>query len=251
MRKQLFFGTAALIGLAACGSDDPTVEDYNDVASAIAPMVVGDSGDTAAMDDTLNAATGQVPANFNASGSGTLTGQRGSLSYTYNLNCQDDVGAAQTACDTQTDRATVDVTWNGELNTVRYQATVQRTGSWTLTDVTSPTATFSGNGTFDVQSEFQSFDGNRQRTYTLAYTAAYNAVQIDTTTRRPTGGGATFTIDTRRTASNRFRDVEAEFTMTADVTFDAQGNATLVLDGDRTYNLATASDSVIVTEASF
>jgi hypothetical protein len=96
-------------------------------------------------------------------------------------------------------------------------------------------AVFNGAGAFDLQSEFNSLDGNRMRTYLLDYDATYEDVAIDLNNLRAVGGNATFVVHAERTASNRFRDVEAEFDIVADVTFTENGPQ-IVLDGDRYYD---------------
>ncbi|MEM6732461.1 MAG: hypothetical protein AAF658_12960, partial [Myxococcota bacterium] len=211
---------------------------------AVAPLVTGESGDTASMSDALSASTGETPAGFTRSSSGSFTGSRAALEYSYDLTCQDSEGTTLAQCNASTDTASVNVSWSGDFNTLRYDTEISRTGSWTLSGIGGAVAELNGEGSFDIDSEFMSLDGNRQRTYRLAYSALYSAVQIDTMTRSATGGTASFAITADRTASNRFRDVEASFDISAEVTFTEEG-AVLVLDGTRSYDLVVNLDGSV------
>ncbi|MEL6760744.1 MAG: hypothetical protein AAFP04_10115 [Myxococcota bacterium] len=244
---RLVLSASVPFALVACGSDEPTAEDYDDVAAAVAPLVVGDNGDTASMDDALSVSTGDLAPGLTRSGEGSVRGSRGGVSYSYDVSCLDGAGDAQTSCNSETDTASVNVAWDGDFNTLRYDTSLSRTGSWTLTGITGATAVLDGEGTFDVDSEFQSLDGNRRRTYMLSYAAEYEGVLIDTATRQAVGGRAFFEIAADRTASNRFRDVEASFDIEADVTFNDDGSATLILDGERIYELESNSSGVEVS----
>lgn len=244
---QLVISASMPLALVACGSDEPTEEDYDDVATAVAPLVVGDNGDTASMDDAFSASTGDLAPGLTRSGEGSVRGTRGGVSYSYDVSCLDAAGNVQASCSSETDTASVSVAWDGGFNTLRYDTSVSRTGSWTLTGITGATAVLDGEGTFEVDSEFQSLDGNRMRTYKLSYAAEYEGVLIDTATRQAAGGRAFFEIAADRTASNRFRDVEASFDIEADLTFNADGSATLILDGERTYELETNVSGVEVS----
>lgn len=239
---------AALVALPACGDGDaPTTEEYDDVAAAVAPLVVGETGDTSSMSDAATAAEGEVPPGFSREVNGEVRGPRGGVTFSYTITCQDASGATQATCDDLTDTASVQVSWNGDIDTARYAAGVSRDGSWTLTGLTGSTAELNGSGTFDLASEFESLNGNRTRTYLLSYAANYDGVQLDTASREAIGGSATFDINAQRTASNQFRDVEASFDIFAEVTFTADG-ATLVLDGTRAYDLVAENGTVVAVQ---
>ena len=242
-----FLATFALV--SACGADDePTTEDYDDIATAMAPLVLGNTSDASSMNDALLMSTGDVPAGFTITATGSYQGARAGINFSYELTCRDGTGAAQTMCEATTDSAQVIVAWNGSVDTLRYDASISRSGDWTLAGLTGDLVTLSGNATFDVSSEFTALDG-RTRTYMLAYSATYEGVQLDKTLPGLTGGRAVFSISAERTATNRFREVEASFSVEAEVTFTGTG-ATLVLDGERTYNLTVIGNTVDVDPAS-
>ncbi len=64
----------AVVSIAACGSDsdEPTQEDYDDVATAVAPLIAGKMGDTESMGDAIEASIGNLPPGFTRSGAGRL-----------------------------------------------------------------------------------------------------------------------------------------------------------------------------------
>jgi hypothetical protein len=230
-----------------CGQkDEPTESDYNDVALAVGSMVAGNGsdGEVGEMTDVIALSGGEMPDGMTASGDGTINGQRGTLTYSFAIDCKDAAGATQSECDETTDQAAVQVDWSGSIDWPRYDATVTRTGDWTLSNIQSGVAEFNGDGTFDVDSEFTSLDGNRTRTFQLAYAANYDGILIDVDTHVVQGGVASYSIAASRTASNRFRDVEAEFDMDAVVTFHGNGSATLELDRSRSYNIDLNSGAV-------
>lgn len=230
--------TAALAALCvACGSQ-PTDEEYDDVATGVAALVQENPGsETEAIRDAVDAATGEVPAGLSREGMGTLTGQRGAVSYDFALTCQDVDGATLTPCDERTDAARLVVDVEGTLDTARYAAAFTRTGDWQLTGLTGATATLEGSGTFDLQSEFQALYREEMRTFVLDYDARYEGVRIRTADGAPVGGTITYDVHATRTRTRAFRDVEREIDVSAVVTFDESGTATLTLDGARRYEI--------------
>ena len=239
----LLLSSAAIVG---CSRGEPTEQDYDDVALAVGTMVAGSSsdGEVAEMADAIVMSQGDTPTGLTRSGSGDLQGTRGSLTYDFSVSCLDVTGAAQEQCDENTDMSRVVVDWSGQVDWPRYDATVNRTGDWMLSNIQSGVARFEGQGTFDISSEFLSLDGNRMRTFQLSYAADYDSILIDTATKAIQGGTASYEIAAQRTASNRFRDVDAEFDISATVTFASDGTAVLELDGNRSYNIELASGAV-------
>jgi|GEM_PF-1325438 len=237
-----------VVGAASCVTDEPTEEDYDDVAQGIS-VAISDGqggGDMGSIADALSLAAAITPDGFSATAEGSYQGQHAGLNYSYEITCRDAAGGPAVACNPDTtDEARLVVAWDGTLDLPQYDAAATRTGDWTLSGIQSGTATLNGDGSFSFDSEFMSLDGNRMRTWQLDYAASYDGVQIDVDTAAAVGGNAVFNVAARRTASNRFRDVEAEFDIEVDVTFNGDGTATLLLDGSRSYELELASGVVI------
>ncbi len=228
----------------ACGQQ-PTAEDYDDVGASVGALVSDNSGGEAeAASDAVMVAAGQMPGGFTRSGSGVLSGRRGSLDYTFEATCTDAAGAVMDACGELTDGAHLVLHWEGDVDTARYDASLVRDGDWTLSDIQSGTARFDGTGSFDVDSEFMAIYRPVERFFKLDYDASYQGVQIRTSDRAIIGGQITYQIRAERTAQRRATVRERTLDITADVTFTGENTATLVLDGERTYRVDLASGNV-------
>jgi hypothetical protein len=239
MHRMLCLVASALLATTGCKqSDEPTDEDYDDVASAVGALVTNDSGgETGSMEDSVELASGEMPAGFSSMGSGSFEGLRAGLTYAYTLTCKDDGGATQEACNGETESANLVVDWSGELDLPHYQASVVRSGDWTLSGLQSDTAHFNGHGSFDVDTEFTSFFGDRHRTFNLDYDAEYDDVTWDRPLRRFNGGSIHYQVHAERTRERRGADVEVELDISVDVEFHDDGHATVTLDGSRRYHL--------------
>lgn len=235
----------AVFGVAACG-DQPTAEDYDDIATSVGAVLADDSGsEVEAAADAVDAAQGALPSGMTRQAGGHLVGRRGDLEYDYAITCEDAAGQTRAQCEAGvTDRARIEIAWVGQVQTARRTATLERAGDWALTGLTSEVATLDGTGRFDVSSEFAALRRPVTRTFTFDYDATYTGVRIRMQDRLPIGGAALYRIHAERTASRRFSDVERVFDVTADVQFGADGHATVVLDGLRTYDVDLATGAV-------
>jgi hypothetical protein len=242
-------GFVGLFAVVAAGcTSGPTDEDYDDVAASVAALTASDSGgDVGAMGDAVEASQGQEPEGVTNSGSGSFTGARGGLEYEYALTCSSATGDLLETCDDTTDTAHLTVAWSGELHLARYDATLSRTGDWTLSGLQGDVVTLNGVGSFDADSSFQALFRDETRTLRLAYDASYDAVQISKSIGRPVGGTASFAVHMERTRSRGARDVEAEFDIDAVVTFANDGTAHLELDGERSY-VVNLDDGSVTSE---
>ena len=248
MHLRIITATALTLSIVACGDDTPTDEDYDDVASVTAALVADDGGETDGMEDAIDNASGESPGIYTRAGDGSLVGARGQIDYSFELTCQDAAGNEQDICTDTTDSAQLVVAWNGEVDTARRYASLDRSGSWSLSGLTTDVATFAGNGAFAVDSEFEALYRPVMRSLSLEYTAQYNDVTFDRIIRRPVGGSISYTVDVARTEARRFGDVEAEFEVDVNVAFSPDGTATIELDGDRRYVLTLDDGEVTPVE---
>ena len=239
--------TAFTVVAAACGGTDEamTDQDYDDIAAATASIVTEDGGEIEGMNDAVDTATGQPPVLLSQSGAGTWTGQRGQIDYAYTFECRDNQGQVQTECSLATEQASLQLSWEGEIETARRYASLERDGSWALSGLTSNVVTFAGTGSYSVDSEFMALERPVMRSFALSYQADYRNVTYDRTMRRPVGGSIQYQVDAGRTEARRFQDVEASFQVTVDVTFASDGTATVIIDGDRSYLITLADGSVV------
>lgn len=243
MSKSTWF--AGLIVVAVGCNSGPSDEDYDDVAASVGALTASDSGgDVGSMQDAVEASQGESVDGVTASGSGSISGERGGLSYEYELTCSNEGGDVLAVCDATTDTAHLTVDWSGELDLARFDASLSRSGDWTLSGIQSEVVTLNGVGSFDADSSFQALFRDETRTLHLEYDASYDGVQISKSMRRPIGGTATFAVHMQRTRERGSRNVEAEFDIDAVVTFTSDGVGHLVLDGERSYVISLDDGSV-------
>ena len=164
--------------------------------------------------------------------------ERAGLTYEYFVDCLDASGSVQTVCDpATTDSAGVAVSWSGALNLPNYQASITRTGEWTLTGLQSNTAEFNGNGSFDIESHFQAIYRPVTKDLFLSYEANYDKIQIDMVNRQVVSGSISYAISGSREVMRGNATRSGEFSVTVDITFNAPGSASLVIDGSRSYTV--------------
>ncbi|MCK6550359.1 hypothetical protein L6R52_31270 [Myxococcota bacterium] len=231
-------------GLSACAAK-PTAEEYDDIASSTAALVSDEpSGEGEAVADAIVSARGGLPAAMTREGAGSLRGRRGSIDYAFELTCRDAAGVELATCE-GADEAHLVLAWDGELTTARRSITVSRDGDWTLTDLTTAEAQLDGTGSFHGEGEFAALSRALMRSWIFDYQAEYQAVKIDTQTHRINSGTASYQIEAQKTVSRANRTVERTLSVSAEVTFLGNGQAQLVLDGDRSYTITLADGSVI------
>jgi len=238
--------------VAACSSSatPPTREQYDDTAQAIASTTAtggSSAGDVASMTDSVGLALGTMPAGFELQGAGQVHGNRLGVDYSYTVVCKDVAGATLASCDHTTNQATVSVAWSGNLHTANVDATVTRDGMWTITGLQTPTAGFSGDSNFSIDSTLTSvFRPGVTVTYTFDATAAYDAIQIATQPRQVTAGAATFDVTAHyRVTGTGSNNVDKSFTVHAEITFHADHTAGLVLDATQHYTLDLTTGVVV------
>lgn len=255
---SLTFTFASVLAAAGCNmnasgsaSGAMTSEDYDDVAVAVGSLVAGSAsagGETGAMADSMDSAEGTLEADTTAEGSLGGTAEvvvRGGLRFEYQASCFDLEGVALAACDGSADSAEIAVDWSGSLDGPRYQATVSRTGTWSLVGLQGETAELNGAGSFELQSHFEALYRPVSRDLALAYDAEYDAVLIDTETRQTVGGTIRYSLEGQRTVVRDQVERRADIAVEAAVTFQADGTAALVLDGARSYVIELASGEII------
>lgn len=242
--NKLLFATSTLLLASACGGSAPTAEEYDDVATSMSGILAeGSASETEAAEDAATAAEGQLPAAMTRAGQGTLRGRRGTVDYDFTLTCSDAQGAVLGTCD-QADSAHLLLAWNGQIETARRSATVERHGDWTLTGLKTPELTLNGTGSLHLEGTFQALGRAENRSYVFDYQADYQDVRIGKAERRINGGQATYTISADRTAQGALRTKERHFDVVAVVTFLGNGQAHVVLDGERSYEVDLVAGTI-------
>lgn len=237
------------LALAGClqQEDALTDEDYDDVAVAVGSLVANPSGgELGSFQDGLDM-TQSTDARANAveGASGHEVIVRAGLTYEYFVDCLDADGLVQSVCNAATtDSAALAVSWSGSLVLPNYQGSITRTGEWTLSGLQSGTAELNGQGNFDLESHFQAIYRPVTKDLVLSYQANYNKVLIDMASKTVQSGDITYQISGSRSVTRGDNNRSGEFSLTADVSFDGAGNATLVLDGNRSYTINLATGTV-------
>jgi len=244
------------LSIAACSSSSSpaTTADYEDTAQAISSSTVTGGnggvggGEVVAMADAMSIALGRMPLGFLRGTDGHFHGNRMGVDNNFTITCKDAAGTVLAACDKTTDSATVDVKWTGNLQTPNFTAAVDREGTWTITGLQSPTATINGDSSFSLDTTMTSiFHQGVTSTYSFDTTATYNAIQIATQERQATGGSVSFEVKAHRTVTGTAmgsKDVDKSFDIHAELTFNADHTATLVLDGTHTFTLDLSNGRV-------
>ena len=223
--------------------DEPTSDEYDDVAVAMASVLVtDDNGDVSAMKEVSLIVQSTPPDDLDAEGE-VYVGGTASFEYTYTVRCHDVSGAALDTCDDAADEAEASVDWSGALSSTRYDTEVERSGSWRVSGIQSDVVSFSGSSTFNLDSEFTALARDVTRAYALNYTADYDDVRY-LRDADALEGTVTFEVHADRHAQRRSTTVEASYDMDATLTFHGDHTATLVLDGLRTYRLDTQTGSL-------
>lgn len=258
--------TLVTLGLsfAACTSSPSssttspaTAADYEDTAQTIASATAtGGSGgigfgDVLVFGDAMSIARGHLPLGFLQDGDGHFRGSLLGVGHDFTVTCKDAAGMVQTACDGQTDSAMVTVMLTGSLQTPNFSSSIDREGNFTITGLQGATATFNGDSSFSLDTTLMSvFHPGVTSSFTFDATASYQAITIATADRTITGGSASFEVKAHRTVtgtgsgSGSNHDVDRSFDVTADLTFNGDGTATLVLDGTQTFKIDLTTGKV-------
>ncbi len=236
--------------VAACSSSNqPTREQYDDTAQAIASTTAtgGGGGDVASMTDSVAIALGGMPLGFSLQGDGHIRGNRLGVDYSYSIACKNLAGAVIAICDRTTNEASVDVSWSGSLQSPNLDATVTRDGTWTVTGLQTDTAAFSGASSFSFDTTLRSiFRPGVTATYSFDASASYAAVRIATQDHQVIDGTASFDLTAQHMVTGTTNhDVDASFSVHAEITFHADRTATLVLDGDQQYTINISTGVVV------
>jgi len=237
--------------LGCSGSDAATESDYDDVAQSVGALVSGSdansqSSDVKAMFDSASLATGSTAGlSLSASAEGTFSGNNAGFKFKYTGKCLDSSGALMDKCGATASSANIDVDWEGTLTLPRVSATVTRGGSWTLSNIQTPTVQLDGEGDFTLDSSVESAFRNSTSSYHVSYSATYDKVLLARETHRVTGGQVKYKIKAERKVSGTSKSSDAKFDIDGVLEFSADGNATLTLDDSFEYVLNTASGTLV------
>ena len=248
--------------IAACTSSSTqssqaTTADYEDAAQTIASSTVMNGsggiggGDVIVFADALSLARGRLPLGFLRIDDHHFHGNLMGVDHAVTITCKDAMGNALTACNSTTDSATITLKQTGSVTTQSFMASVDREGSFTITGLQSDTATFNGDSSFSLDTTLHSaFHPGVTSTFMFEATASYKAITIATADHQITGGAASFEVKAHRTVTGTGsgtdnHDIDKSFDVHADITFNADHTATLVLDGTHTFTIDLTTGKIV------
>ena len=233
---------AVALFASACGSSSAmsngsaTEEQYSQVAQSIAGATAA-SGELGAVAIANKLALGIVPIGLTADGLGHFHGDYFGLHYLLTVDCFDVQGQALAACGPTTSTANISTTWSGMLDLPRLAIDAQRTGTWTLSNLQTPTTTVVGDSHFAISSQFASASDQNHKTLSATIDATYHDVLVNNSTLAFVGGDAAYAVTASSTHTTPGMDDTDSFAVDATLTFNADGTATLVLDGNHRYGV--------------
>jgi len=245
MLRAAAFATL-LIGCASNDQIAPSSLEYDDLALSVGSTIAMPSGggELGAFGDVVALSHGKLPAGFQASADGTITGTHTGLGYSYRVVCRSAQGTAG-ACDGTTDGVEAQVAWTGALQLPDTGMSFVRTGPWALSGLTQGVAMANGTATLSYESRIANPDRGDVSTYHLDYDATYDGVAFDTVALKALGGDIHYTIAVTRTTVGKSASAERHYDVTATVTLNGDGTATMDLDGAHQYKLELASATVV------
>ncbi len=238
---------ALVLGVGACAMDEGLRdEDFDDLAQGLGESIDNEN-DTAQLrvaGDVEALATGEIPEGLNASGERSFEGARGSVTYSYTVACFDAAGVALSACGPLTDRAEVESSWTGTVQTARYSGQAEGSASWVITGFSGDTLTINGTGGFEFNGRFQALGRPVTRTRFLKVDAVYIDVLVNRDAKTLVGGSIDYAVETTLERDGGLVDVNRAWQGDATVTFSGEPVVELVIDGTRAYQLNLESHTV-------
>jgi len=224
-------------------SSDITASEYDDVAQNVSTSTVSPSGgDVTAMGNVALLASGTLPLGFTLGADGKVTGSFLGITYDFSLTCSDGHGTNLPACGSATEIADVAVDWGGTVKLPNFSTMMDRHGQWSLMDLQDPSVKLAGNGTFSYDSSISNPNTAVTAAYHFDYEAAYMSVFIDKNTKLATAGEIQYDITATKTVTDQ---AVRTFSLSADINFNGDSTATLILDGIHHYKLDLENHVVI------
>jgi hypothetical protein len=230
-------------GNSGTASSDITADEYDDVAQNVGTSTANQSGgDVTAMSDVVLVASGTLPLGFTLAADGSVSGTFLGITYDFSLTCSDAQGTALPECGSATTLADAKLDWSGQLSLPNFTTTMDRHGEWSLSNLQDPSVKLAGTGTFSYDSSISNPNTTITAAYHFDYDAAYMSVIIAKASKLATAGEVQYDINASKTVAGQ---AVRTFSLTADITFNANSTATLALDGLHHYTINLATSAVV------
>ena len=224
-------------------SGDITGDEYDDVAQNVGTSTANQSGgDVTAMGDVMLVASGTLPLGFALSADGSVNGTFLGITYDFSLKCSDAQGNAMPVCGSDTMLADAKLDWSGDLTLPNFTTTMDRHGEWSLSNLQDDTVKLAGTGTFSYDSTITNPNTTITAAYHFDYDATYMGVAIAKASKLATAGEVQYDINASKTVAGQ---AVRTFSLNADITFNADSTATLVLDGMHHYTINLTTSAVV------
>ena len=226
--------------LAACSDDEDkaasmSAADYDEVATTMGALVADETrGEPNAYGGAVLLAQGEIPTSFQVTG-GIAVGELLGLDYSFSVVCRDGAGD-EVDCGDDAVTAHVVVSWSGDWSSDNVVASSDFDGDWTLTGVDEAVIVLDGDADASAEVELTRANGD-VRTWSIDYSATYDQVGVDRDSRRAISGTVDYALDIHRAYDGSGDDVSEHFSVDAQASFQADGTAMLVLDGDQVYHM--------------
>ena len=224
---------ASLVMITACADappratdDEPSEDDYADVATSLGTTAAHAGDEVSTMRAAAALARGDVPTGLVRGSDGTFQGSSDGRAYQYTLVDQTSTSAEVTS------------TWSSDLDLPQLAVSLAHNAAWQLSGITPSVAHVDGTGSLSYDTR------DDASTYHYQYAATYHVVIDDT---RAIGGTIAFAIHGERTQMRS--QASHRFTINAQLTFEPDDTAELVLDGARHYRIALATGVVTDLDA--
>jgi hypothetical protein len=238
---------ALILALATTGGCDAwmgggariTASEYDDIVAAMgALMTDGGRGQARAFAGALALARGAVPRGLVAAGDGAHGEVRG-VEYNLSAVCSDAAGRAAD-CGEDATLAHVAVSWSGAWGVPRVDGEHDLfEADWTLDALASSEVLLAGHGEGGVVVAVSRAGADAPigltRAWQLDYRATYHHLVVDAETYEVSAGRVTYELEAERLSTGRFADLRRRFDVRCELTIDADGAVTLLLDGERRY----------------
>lgn len=240
--KTLKIGVFAILGLlaVACNDDDNTAELSSEEQAEMVASSLGESGLSGSAeqsaeyaDEATDASGKMAECGYAATETANINGGTSlitfSLAYSYEVAviCDDN---------SELESFTSDFTYNGEFDAPRFASQYSGSGFLTITSLDEENDTYEINGSYERSGAFQSKIRNQASgDHSLDIKVA--AVTVNKVNKEITGGTASVS------ASGEIEG-KGSYSFDADVTFNGDGTATIIVSGT-TYHVSLETSTVV------
>jgi len=250
-RLTTFAGMLAFTIASGCdsggGAPTATNDDYDEVATTMGALVNDrQHGEVASMTEATIIAQGSLPTSFTFDGD-IAAGVRLGLAVEYTMTCKDDADRV-VSCDESASSASVKASLAGDWSSPRLDASSDFKGDWTFEQLGEPVVIMNGKADSKIDVTVRT-DTTTSR-WKFAYKVEYDDVGLDSDTRMAVSGTARYDIKTERKVDSAEVDTQDKLSLKGDLTFNADGTATLVLDSKHKYKVKTDGTVVLITRSS-